>query len=70
MSKLSILEVKGVDCPRKFLVLGDGEPVIFCNTGPVAAEVVSFLVGNDEALLPKTTKAFLQKIREKLNTDC
>ena len=57
-------KIKGIDCPSKFLISKDEEPILFANSKRIASLSIAYLeTGNDNIQLPNNTKRYLNKIR-------
>lgn len=65
MENLEIVKVRGLDCPKKWLVqFVDKTPIMFCNSHRLAVNVISFLNGVYEADLTEQQKRYLTRVIE------
>lgn len=60
-----IEEIKGIDCPKKFLISRNNKPVVFANTSSVATACLMYLQsGFRSELIENRVYKFLDKFKE------
>lgn len=61
---MNIIQVRGLNCPKKYLLMIDGNPIVFCNSKPEAQRVLNYLY-NIGDLEDKKLKKLLEPYRIK-----